>query len=51
MEGDTISGAILTAVGQFSAQLWLIVPVGLAIGIGLIWGVPKAKSFFKKVAS
>lgn len=48
---DSISGSVLAAVGDFSAELWLIVPAALAIGVGLIWGVPKAKAFFKKVAS
>lgn len=47
---NTISGAILSALGDFSDQLWLIVPVGLAIGIGVMWAIPKAKSFVKKVS-
>lgn len=49
-EGDTISGAVLTALSGFGDQLWLIVPAALAVGIGIIWAVPKAKAFIKKVA-
>jgi hypothetical protein len=49
-EGDTVSGAITTALGGFADQLWLIAPAGLAIGIGIMWAIPKAKAFIKKVA-
>lgn len=47
---DTISGAVNTATGGFADQLWLIVPAALAVGLGIMWGVPKGKQFVKKLA-
>jgi hypothetical protein len=49
MAGNTISGAIGTMVGDFSDQLWLVVPIGLGIA-AVIWGLPKGVAFLKKLA-
>lgn len=46
---DTISSVIGDAVEGLTAQLWLVAPIGLAI-FAIIWGLPKAKGFLKKLA-
>lgn len=48
--GESISGIVTTALGDFTAQLWLIAPVGLAIGVGILWGLPKGVRFLKSLA-
>lgn len=46
---DTISSVIGTAVSTFSAQLWLLAPIGLGI-FAIMWGVPKGVRFVKSLA-
>jgi hypothetical protein len=46
---DSISSVIGDAVSTYSAQLWLVAPIGLGI-FAIIWGLPKAKGFLKKLA-
>jgi hypothetical protein len=47
--GGDISGTIGTMFDGFEAQLWLVAPIGLGIA-AVIWGVPKALAFAKRVA-
>lgn len=46
----TIADVIGDAVSGFSAQLWLVAPIGLGI-FAIMWGVPKAKAFVKRLSS
>ena len=50
MEDPTISGAVLTAIGDLTAQLWLVIPAGLAV-FGIIYGLGVVKKGAKKAAA
>ena len=49
MTTPDIAGVIGDAVTGFTGQLWLVAPIGLGI-FAIIWGLPKAKGFLKKLA-
>lgn len=49
MDPASISSVIGDAVEGFASQLWLVAPIGLGI-FAIIWGLPKAKGFLKKLA-
>lgn len=48
MADPTIGGAITTAVSGFQDQLWIVAPIGLGIAM-ILWGLPKATSFLKRL--
>ena len=49
MTTPTIASVIGDAISGFSDQLWLVAPIGLGL-FAIVWGVPKAKGFLKKLA-
>jgi hypothetical protein len=46
---NSVSGVVSTVFSGFGSELWTLAPAALAIA-GIIWGVPKALSFAKRVA-
>lgn len=50
MEPNSISGVVITALNDLIGQVWLVIPIGLAI-FGVIYGLGRAKKAAKVAAS
>lgn len=46
----TLGGSVVTALGDITGQLWVVIPVGLAV-FGIIYGLGKVKQAAKKAAA
>lgn len=50
MTEPTIGAAVVTALGALTAQLWVVIPVGLGV-FGIIYGLGVVKKGAKKAAA
>lgn len=50
MVDPTVGSAVVTAFGDLIAEIWLVIPAGLAV-FGLIFGLGKAKKAGKVAAA
>jgi len=50
MGDPTLSGVVLSALGDIVGQVWLVIPAGLAV-FGVIYGIGRTKKAAKTAAA